>query len=92
MCIRDSSNTLEWGPFARSFMREQAKQYDIIGFTETHQRGHRLQEARSDSGRDGWELTATEATMTGRSSEGFSGGEWIITQKRMATTSFEHLR
>eukprot|EP00959_Pyramimonas_sp_CCMP1952_P298671 6247091-Pyramimonas_sp.AAC.1 len=56
------SNISERGPVARSFMREQANQYDIIGFTETHQRRHRLQEAKSDLGRDGWKLTATEAT------------------------------
>eukprot|EP00959_Pyramimonas_sp_CCMP1952_P040733 851832-Pyramimonas_sp.AAC.1 len=73
-------------------MREQAKQHDIIGFTESHQRGHRLQQARSDLGRDGWKLTATEATLIGRSSEGAPGGEWMISQKRLATTPFEHIR
>ena len=72
------SNISERGTRSENFMRAQAGQYDLIAFAETHLRSHMLDDMVSNMSKDGWKVTATPSVLTGRSTEGSTGGEAIL--------------
>eukprot|EP00959_Pyramimonas_sp_CCMP1952_P163009 3407734-Pyramimonas_sp.AAC.1 len=51
-----------------------------------------MHDIRSRLDKDGWRVTHTAARPSGRSDTGLSGGEWILTKKHIAATSFESVR
>ena len=86
------ANIEQWGPAAQGFMRKQAEAYDVLGMVETHKRGQQLEAAKVELSKDGWKCVATPARWSGKSATGTTGGEWIVSRKTTAITSFEGLR
>eukprot|EP00959_Pyramimonas_sp_CCMP1952_P113294 2367975-Pyramimonas_sp.AAC.1 len=73
-------------------MRARAEQCDVLGFAETHLRGEKLEKMKVDMSKDGWKAIAAPSTPTGRSQSGTTGGEAILCNKTLATTSCEGWR
>ena len=86
------SNISEWGRQSEGFMQAQAEQYDVIGFAEMHLRGVKILDFTEKISKDGWKAAVTAAVPSGRSTEGTTGGEAIISKRSLATTSFEGWR
>ena len=85
-------NVTEFGPQAHRFIRSLDKQYQIVALAETHVAEQNLARWGATLQADGWKLAATAAPPTLRSAAGTHGGEWILSRKALATTTFEGQR
>ncbi|CAK0802886.1 unnamed protein product, partial [Prorocentrum cordatum] len=86
------SNLTEWGPQARRFLTEKFYDHSVVALVETYQGANALPQLETDLGKDGWQLSSTPARPSGRSESGLSRGEWILTRKFVASSSFQRMR
>ncbi|CAK0821200.1 unnamed protein product, partial [Prorocentrum cordatum] len=85
-------NITEWGPQAANFCRNAGCKYHLIALAETHVVANGLTEQIGKLAMDGWKLSATPAVATNKSDKGAHGGEWILTRRDVAATTFEGYR
>ncbi|CAK0810928.1 unnamed protein product, partial [Prorocentrum cordatum] len=86
------SNITEWGPQARRFLTEKFYDHSVVALVETHHGANALPQLETDLDKDGWQLSSTPARPSGRSESGLSGGEWVLTRKFVASSSFQRMR
>ncbi|CAK0833159.1 unnamed protein product, partial [Prorocentrum cordatum] len=84
-------NIAEWGPQAARFLSRESER-SVVGFCETHKGEFDMPDICAGLDKDGWRLAHTAARPSGKSESGPSGGEWILTKKHIAATSFESAR
>ncbi|CAK0903402.1 unnamed protein product, partial [Prorocentrum cordatum] len=85
-------NIAEWGPQAANFCRNAGCKYHLIALAETHVDANGLAEQIGKLAMGGWKLSATPAVVTNKSDEGTHGGEWALSRRDVAATTFEGYR
>ncbi|CAK0893103.1 unnamed protein product [Prorocentrum cordatum] len=85
-------NLTAWGLQAANFCRNAGFKYHLIALAETHVDANGITEQSGKLAMGDWKLSATPAVATNKSDKGTRGGEWVLTRRDVAATTFEGYR
>ena len=86
--IVDYYNIIEFGSKAKEWLASnEGKKAEVIGLGEHHLRGKSLMLGRDWAQQQGWRSTWTQASWSGRSEKGTSGGVAMFSKKHLHLSS-----